>query len=112
MFTLTPVWIFQKQDMGASFNGDPVKLQFEDNLGIQCAWTGTPTGIVTVQVSLDYDNLGWQTMIFSPTPSQPSGSAGNNWFEINQSPAAWVRVIYTRTSGTGLFSAKIALKSV
>jgi hypothetical protein len=109
---LLPVYILQAISMGASFVSDAVKLEFEDNVGIQAVWTGTPTGVLTVEVSMDPDILGWQTIPFTPTPAAPSGSAGSDWFELNQSPAAFVRLKYVRTSGTGTINAKIALKSV
>lgn len=109
---LTPTWLIQNQSMAATFSTQAVRLQFEDNIGIQCKWTGTPTGVLILQVSMDPDNLGWQTITFSPNPDQPAGSPGSNWYEVNQSPAAYVRLNYTATSGDGTFNAKIALKSV
>lgn len=98
--------------MGASITSDAVLLKFEDNPDIQCVWTGTPTGTLAVQISLDPDVLGWQTITFDPTPDQPSGSSGSDYFSINQTSAAYIRLVYTRVSGTGTLTAKIAAKSV
>jgi hypothetical protein len=111
-FTLLPVWIAQAKSMGASFTTDSVKMAWEDNFGIQMVWTGTPTGVIEVQVSMDPDNLGWETIPFNPSLTQPAGAAGTNWAEVNQTTAAYVRLKYTRTSGTGTFNAKISAKSV
>lgn len=61
---------------------------------------------------MDPDLLGWQAIPFTPVPAQPSGAAGTNWYELNQSTASFVRLKYVRTSGTGTINAKIALKSV
>ncbi len=121
---LLPVWLtvgatqtapgtaINGMSMGASITSDPVLLQWEDNPDIQCKWTGTPTGTIAVQISLDPTNLGWETVVFSPTPDQPSGSSGSNYFTLNQTSASYVRLVYTRVSGTGSFYAKIAAKSV
>ncbi len=121
---LLPVWMtvgatqtaagtpINAMSMGASITSDAVRLQFEDNPDIQCAWTGTPTGTLAVQISLDPDNLGWQTVPFTPTPTQPSGSSGSDYFSLNQTSAAYIRLVYTRVSGSGNLSAKIAAKSV
>lgn len=109
---LTPVWIVRSGDMSGDVTGPAVQMSFMDNVGIQVKWTGTPTGTLDVQVSLDPMNLGWQSVPFSPTPTQPAGSSGTDWYEVNQSPAAYVRLIYTRMSGTGTLNAKIAIKSV
>lgn len=98
--------------LAASFASDPVLLEFEDNPDIQCVWTGTPTGTLAVQISLDPAILGWQTITFSPTPDQPAGSSGSDYFSLNQTAAAYIRLIYTRASGTGTITAKIAAKSV
>ncbi len=121
---LLPVWMtvgatqtapgtpIHAMSMGASITSDPVPLQFEDNPDIQCVWTGTPTGTMVVQVSLDPTNLGWETVSFSPTPDQPAGADGTNYFSLNQTGAAYIRLVYTRVSGTGSLSAKIAAKAV
>lgn len=98
--------------LGASFNSDAVLLEFEDNPDIQVVWTGTPTGVLTVQISLDPTNLGWQSIVFTPAADQPAGSSGTNYYSINQTGAAYIRLIYVRTSGTGTIKAKIAAKSV
>lgn len=121
---LTPVWMtvgatqtapgttINGTSMGASITSDAVLLQWEDNPDIQVKWTGTPTGTLVVQVSLDPTNLGWQTVTFSPTPDQPAGTSGSDYFTLNQTAAAYVRLVYTRVSGTGNLYAKIAAKSV
>lgn len=98
--------------MGASITSDAVLLDFVDNPDIQCKWTGTPTGTLAVQISLDPTNLGWVTVPYSPTPDQPAGSNGSDYFSLNQTAGTYIRLVYTRVSGTGALSAKIAAKSV
>lgn len=124
MNQLTPVWMtvgatqtapgtaINGTSMAADIASDAVSLQFEDNPDIQCKWTGTPTGTLAVQVSLDPVHLGWQTVTFSPSPTQPAGAAGSNYFTLNQTGAAYIRLIYTAGSSTGALYAKIAAKSV
>lgn len=121
---LKPVWLtvgatqtapgtaINGTSMGATITSDPVPMSFEDNVAIQVKWTGTPTGTFDVQVSLDPTNLGWQSLTFSPSPTAPAGAAGTNWFDINQTGAAFVRLVYTRTSSTGALFAKISAKDV
>lgn len=121
---LLPVWMtvgatqtaagtpINAMSMGASITSDAVPLQFEDNPDIQCKWTGTPTGTIAVQVSLDPVNLGWETVVYSPSPTQPAGSSGSNYLTLNQTGAAFIRLVYTRASGDGALYAKIAAKAV
>lgn len=118
MNQMQPVWMTVSGadvdgfSMGATFTTDAVKCSWEDNVGVQVVWTGTPTGTITIEKSMDPTNLGWEVHTFSPAPTQPAGSASRSWFEINQTPASYVRMVYTRGSGTGTIKAKIALKSV
>ncbi len=121
---LLPVWMtvgatstapgtqIKSYSMAASITSDAVKYEWEDNVSIHAVWTGTPTGVLDVQLSLDPVNLGWQSVPFTPTPDAPSGSNGSNWYDITQTAAAYVRLVYTFTSGTGSLSAQIAMKSV
>ncbi len=108
---LLPVWLIQDGDMSDDLASEAVPTQWKDNIGIQVKWSGTPTGVLDVQVSMDPDNLGWESVPFASV-DQPAGAAGSDWFEINQSPAGFVRLVYTSTSGTGTLQAKIACKSV
>lgn len=115
---LVPAWMLvsnvpvQDKSLAASFTTDAVTIEFEDNIGIQATWTGTPTGTFSVEVSLDPSNLGWQALTFTPAPTQPTGSTGTIYFPVNQTPAGFIRLVYTRVSGTGTINAKISAKSV
>lgn len=121
---LLPVWLtvgatqsapgvnITAMSMAATITSDPVKLQFEDNPDIQVSWTGSPTGTLDVQISLDPTNLGWQSVPFAPAPTQPSGTSGTDYYSLNQTSAAYIRLVYTRVSGTGSLNAKISAKSV
>lgn len=94
-------------------------IQFLDNVGIQAnIISGTPTGVLQVQVSADYaqtteggvTNAGhWVSL----TPAQQSITAGapaQTYFELTGLSAPWVRLIYTHTSGTGSLDAFITAK--
>ena len=41
---LGPVHILDTVSMGASIVSDPVEIKYQDNIGIQLEWTGTPVG--------------------------------------------------------------------
>jgi hypothetical protein len=109
------------QSMAASFNGTPVYIQFEDNIGIQLVWTGAnPIGTIGVQVSANY-NPNTQAGTWTPlqlTPGtnltvSPGGSAGNAYLDLNQLSAPWIQVTYTTAGGSvGLLSALITGKEV
>jgi len=95
-------------------------IEFLDNIGLQLVFTGTPTGTFSVELSIDYQqdqqgnviNAGtWTPMSFSITPVA-SGAAGSVYIDINQISAPWMRVKYTKTSGTGTLQGYLTAKMV
>lgn len=102
----------------ASITSSVTNIQFLDNIGIQLDFTGTPTGTFQVQVSANHaqDEFGnvtvpgsWIPITLSPSPAA-SGSADSIYIDINQTSAPWIRVVYTRGSGTGVLNGYITGK--
>lgn len=101
--------------MGASINSNAVLMDQESGIAIQAVWTGTPVGNFTIESSCDVGQI-------NPSTGQPSGIS--NWVYYNGSTVAaggdvgkliwniepiavkWVRLVYTRTSGTGTLNAR------
>lgn len=108
--------------MGASINGPVTIIQKLPGISYDISWTGTPTGTFTVQVSNSYftDPQGtvigtpnWTdlpTASFSGTYPVPSGSASAGFLDVVGTEAYCVRLIYTRTSGTGALTVYAAAK--
>lgn len=94
-------------DLSANLTSDPVDMQYMDNAGISVAWTGTPTGTISIQGSLDYKPTdppragNWFDLTFDPALSQPAGSSGSILVNVNQLPYPWLRVNYVSASGSG-----------
>lgn len=104
----------------ASITSTVTNLQFLDNVCVQLNFTGTPTGTFEVQVSLDHaqDQNGnvsvagnWTALTLSPSPAA-TGSASTIFIDMNQLSAPWIRVVYTRTSGSGTLNAYIGAKMI
>lgn len=102
----------------SSLTSTVTNIQYLDNVCIQLNFTGTPTGTFEVQVSLDHaqDSNGnvtvagnWTALTLDPSPSA-SGSGSTTFIDINQTSAPWIRVVYTKTSGTGTLNAFIGAK--
>lgn len=92
-----------------------INAQGLDNIGIQTnILSGTPTGTFDVQVSADHktDELGnvlvvgnWISIGSAFQAAITAGSPANVYFDLNQLSSMYVRLLYTRGSGTGTFDA-------
>jgi len=106
-------------DMAGDLTSKVTNIQFLDLIGIQAnVVSGTPTGSLAVQVSADYnqDDLGnvlnvgtWVTLV---TQAITSGSPAATYVDLTPTSAPWIRLKYTRTSGTGVLNAFVTGKSI
>lgn len=111
----------------ASITSAVTNIQILDDIGVQLNWTGSPVGNFRVQISADHaqdingnvtvagnwtpltltywDGAAWATSVDIPT------SLGSPiYFDMALLSAPWIRVLYTKTSGTGTLSAFITAK--
>lgn len=79
-----------------------IELSRMDNEGFTVSWTGTPTGMLTVLVSVD--GLTWPSLTFSPALAQPSGVDGFYGIEITQFKYKYLMFQYVNASGSGLLT--------
>lgn len=107
-------------DMSASTITSAVtNIQFLDNIAIQLnIVTANAIGNFTVEVSVDYSqddngnvtNAGhWVPVTLSPSPAA-TGTDSQIYIDLNQLASPWIRVKYTKTSGTGVLNAYISAK--
>lgn len=90
-----------------------------DNIGLQFNWTGSPVGNFAVQVSADYNqdefgnvtNAGhWAPITLSPSPATSAGSP--IYIDLAGLSAPWIKVVYTKVSGTGTLQIYITGKMI
>jgi hypothetical protein len=117
---LIPVQILTAQSMGATFTSPITEIKLQDNVGIQLNWTGAPVGTFDVQVSMDHkqDANGnvtvvgnWISLALSPAIIA-AAVPDTAYIDLNQLSAPYIRVVYTRTSGTGVLNMFITAKGV
>lgn len=107
---ITPILIVNAVSMGASITQTtPTNIQFLDNIGVHFIFTGTPSGTFSIEVSNDDSN--WAAITLPSTPTA-SGSGDNIYVDLNQLSAAWLRVKYTRSSGTGTLNVYLTAKEI
>lgn len=117
---LVPFQFVTAQSLGASFISQAQEVKLQDNIGIQLNWTGTPAGAFDFQVSMDYaeDINGnithqghWISLVLDPA-IVAAGAPDSAYIDFNQLSTPYIRIVYTRTSGTGLLDAYIVAKGV
>lgn len=109
--------IISAVSMGATITSEPTNVEFLDNIGLQIAWTSAnAVGTITIQGSNTYVKSPaagtWFDLTFSPSLTQPASNNGDYGISINQFPWAWLRVVYTRSSGTGTLTATLSAKEI
>jgi hypothetical protein len=96
----------------------PTGINKLSEIGYDISWTGSPVGTFSCQVSNTYtqnaegvtQNPGnWTSLILSSVP-MATGTPGNGFIDIDATGAAWIRLVYTPTSGTGTLNATVAAK--
>jgi hypothetical protein len=103
--------------MGATITSSVIDVLQTDNIGLQVTWTSAnAVGTITVEGSVDYDphfETGtFYALTFDPVLTQPNSDNGGYLVNINQFPWPYVRVVYTRSSGTGTLTVNISVKSI
>lgn len=104
--------------MGASVTSDVTILAQKTGASYDVSWTGTPTGTFSVQMSNTYSldakgavsNAGNWTTVTLSTPITAAGSADNALINLAGLEVYAIRLVYTRSSGTGTLNATIACK--
>lgn len=117
---IKPVKIFDAVAMTASRTSEVIEIMDQDNVAIQLNWTGAPVGTFSFQISNDYveDDRGnvlnqgnWITLPLSPAISA-AGSPDQALVDLNQMGAAYVRVVFNFTSGSGTLNGFLTAKGI
>ena len=115
---LKPSSVVTAGDMSLDVISNPTILNQKTGAGYDFTWTGTPTGVFSVEVSNTYslnadgsaNNAGSWTPITLSAPIIASGSADNAFVNLAGLEAYAVRLVYTATSGAGTLNAVICGK--
>lgn len=115
---LKPAVVVNNGDMSASITSSPTILAQKNGCGYDVQWTGAPVGTFSVQLSNTYSidaegnvsNPGaWASVTLSNSITA-AGSPDNAFINLAGLEAYAVRLVYTRTSGTGTLNAVICGK--
>lgn len=116
---LAPFSVIEDGDMSGNIISDITVIQNTSMIAYEVSWSGTtPIGEMSVEVSNTYTqnadgsqrNPGEWTAIPMSDTADVTGNTGTGFIEIEGLSAYAVRLVYTRTSGTGTMNAVIAGK--
>lgn len=96
-------------DMSGNLVSAVTDIRWLDNIVMYLAFTGTPEGSFSVEVSPD--QVTWYALDLVPAPIA-TGVAGGHRIELNQLSDPYIRASYTATSGTGSLTVTIAGKMI
>ena len=103
----------------SSLTSSVTSIEFLDNVGFQLNFTGSPVGTFSIQVCMDYDadnrNAGTWTKVSVQLGATaytdiPASLGSPIFIDLNQLAAPFVRLVYTKTSGTGTLNAFVCGK--
>lgn len=87
----------------ATIYSNIIDISRMDNIGIELAWSGTPTGVVSILSSSS--GVNFNALTFSPVLAQPAGAAGGMAISLNQLPFKYLMIKYVNASGSGTLTA-------
>lgn len=97
--------------MSADIVGPTTTIDVVDQVCFQVAWTSTTAvGVISVQGSVD--GVTFYDITFNPTLAQPASNSGGYLINLGLIPFTFIRLKYTRTSGTGTFTATMSVKGL
>lgn len=115
----SPFKVINATSMAASITSSVTIVSNLTMISYDISWTGSsPVGVMSVEISNTYslnmdgtvrDAGNWTTLTLSSTPSV-SGNTGHGFIDVDATGAYAMRLIYTRTSGTGTMNATINAK--
>jgi hypothetical protein len=104
--------------MTSTIHSEPLHIEMLSFVGFDISWTGSPTGTFSVEVSNTYTLNAdgspgkpgnWTALTLSAAVTA-SGSPGNAFIDIDAISAAFIRLTYTPSSGTGTLNAVATAK--
>jgi len=96
-------------------------IQRLDDVGIQVnVASGTPSGILQVQISADYSqdnngnvlNAGHWVDLNGVSQTLTAGAPSPVYFDMEELSAPWIRLVFTHTGGSGTIDAFITAKQI
>lgn len=98
-------------DMSGNLTSEPTNVLQLDKASIYIAWSGSSvSGTIEVQAR-NGEKAPWYALDFGSAISLATDS-GSHVVVLNETPFSDIRIVYTRSAGTGSVDAILTMKSV
>jgi hypothetical protein len=98
--------VYNAQSMSADITSSGIEVAGLGGFAVHFIWTGTPTGSVSVEASNDNSNfVQIDTQAFVTTD-------GQHLLNVERPHYKYIRLKYTRTTGTGALTAYVSGKQI
>jgi len=92
--------LIESGDMSSHIVSDNISLERKGGVLIQCKWTGSPSGVFTVEASVTNNNVDEDWAVI-PGSTRVVKGAGQVFYDIPKNAYAYVRLRYRALSGSG-----------
>lgn len=101
--------VIDSQSMGADITSSSKNVQEAISYSVHCIWSAgsTPVGTLDLQGSNDDVNF---TSVLESGPAPISGNSGSLLINVEKHSYGYMRVVYTRTSGSGTMTTLVNAK--
>lgn len=95
--------------MGANIIGPVTNIDKVDQMCYQVVWTSS-NAIGTISVQGSVNGTTFEDLTFNPVLAQPASNNGSYLINLALIPFTYIRLKYTRTSGTGSMTVYLSAK--
>lgn len=97
--------------MSADITGPTTTIDIVDQICFQVAWTSS-NAVGTISVQGSVDGTTFYDLTFSTALAQPASNSSGYLINLALIPFTYIRLKYTRTSGTGNMTATMSVKGL
>lgn len=98
-------------DMSTTITGPTTTIDRMDQVCYDVQWTSTTAvGVISIQGSVTGKDADFKDLTFSTPLAQPASNSGGYLVNLALIPFPYIRLKYTRTSGTGTLNVYLSAK--
>lgn len=96
------------QSMGATITSSSISVQEAISYAVQAVWSAGSTPIGTFDLQASNDDINFTSLL--DQGAEVTGNTGSIIINVEKPAYGFIRVVYTRTSGSGTLNVKVNAK--